>query len=134
MARVRSRHTSPELSLRRALHAAGLRYRLHGRLPGSPDIVLSKARLAIFVHGCFWHSHPACKRARTPSTRQDYWIPKLARNVERDRSSIAALEGLGWRVIVVWECETKGDRLFEHVQEIASASRAMADQKCFPLR
>ncbi|MGX7894425.1 very short patch repair endonuclease [Tsuneonella sp. HG222] len=123
MARVRSKDTSPELALRRALHAAGLRYRLHARLPGSPDIVFGKARLAVFVHGCFWHSHDGCKRARIPSTRQDYWIPKLKRNVERDQASIEALIGLGWRVIVAWECELSGERLARQVAEVIRAAR-----------
>lgn len=105
MQAVRGADTSPELRLRRALHARGLRFRLHRRdLPGSPDIVLPGRRAAIFVHGCFWHRHPGCARASTPATRQDYWLPKFARNVARDRAALDALAALGWRRAVVWEC------------------------------
>ena len=108
MARVKSKDTAPELVVRRALHAAGLRYRLHrADLPGKPDVVLPRHSAAVFVHGCYWHSHPGCPRARVPTTRRDYWVPKLAGNAARDRVSVAALEGLGWRVHVVWECELR---------------------------
>ena len=108
MARVRSKNTIPELMVRRALHAAGLRFRLHRTdLPGRPDIVFPGRRMVVFVHGCFWHSHPGCKRARIPATRQEYWMPKLLRNVERDQAATAALQTAGWRVFIVWECETR---------------------------
>ncbi len=108
MARVKSTDTAPEMTVRRALHAAGLRYRLHLKnLPGRPDVVLSSRRVALFVHGCFWHSHAGCRRARMPSTRQDYWGPKLARNQERDFTNEHALRNAGWNVLVVWECQTK---------------------------
>ncbi len=105
MAAVKGRNTSPELRLRRALHAMGLRYSLHSRrLPGRPDLVLPRFRAAIFVHGCFWHRHAGCPRATTPATRLDYWLPKLVRNVERDAEALAALRAAGWRTAVVWEC------------------------------
>jgi DNA mismatch endonuclease (patch repair protein) len=108
MARVRSQNTSPEIAVRKALHALGLRFRLHSRnLPGSPDIVLARHRTAVFVHGCFWHSHAGCKRARMPATNIDYWRSKLDRNQARDRQAQTALEQLGWRVVVIWECETR---------------------------
>lgn len=108
MARVRSKDTAPELAVRRALHATGLRFRLHrADLPGRPDIVLPRRKTAVFVHGCFWHSHPGCKRACVPATRQEYWVPKLRRNVERDRTATDALRAVGWRVIVIWECEAR---------------------------
>ena len=98
--------TKPEVALRRRLHARGLRYVLGRRdLPGSPDLVLPRWNVAVFVHGCFWHRHPDCPRATTPKTREDYWLPKFARNVERDREVTRALESAGWRVAVVWECE-----------------------------
>jgi DNA mismatch endonuclease (patch repair protein) len=98
MRRVKSTDTAPEMKVRRALHAAGLRYSLHrADLPGKPDV----------VHGCFFHSHPGCCRARIPATRQDHWIPKLRRNAERDRRNEAALTAAGWRVRIVWECELK---------------------------
>jgi DNA mismatch endonuclease (patch repair protein) len=105
MSAVRSANTTPELRLRRALHARGLRFRLHRRnLPGSPDLVLPRFDAAVFVHGCFWHRHPGCPRTTTPVTRTDYWGPKFTRNIERDRAAITALMALGWRVAVIWEC------------------------------
>lgn len=108
MARVRSKDTIPELAVRRALHASGLRFRLHrADLPGHPDMVLPGRKMAVFVHGCFWHSHPGCKRARVPATRQEYWVPKLRRNVERDQTATDTLRAAGWRVIVIWECEAR---------------------------
>lgn len=108
MARVRSKHTKPELRVRRALHAAGLRFRLHRKdLPGKPDIILPSRRIAIFVHGCFWHRHPdtACKLARMPKSRIDFWGPKLASNRERDIQKEQALTAAGWNVFTIWECE-----------------------------
>lgn len=108
MALVRSRDTKPELRVRKALHAAGLRYRLHDRrLPGVPDLVFPGRRIALFVHGCFWHRHPGCSAARLPKSRREFWEPKLAGNVERDERNRAALEALGWTVMVIWECETR---------------------------
>ncbi|QKS29670.1 MAG: DNA mismatch endonuclease Vsr [Candidatus Accumulibacter similis] len=108
MAAVKGRNTTPELIVRRLLHKAGFRFRLYRNdLPGKPDVALSKYRTVIFVHGCFWHQHPGCKKASKPSTRQDYWLPKLARNIERDKRQISDLDALGWSVLVVWECETK---------------------------
>lgn len=106
MARVRQRDTAPEVSLRRALWAAGLRYRLHDkRLPGTPDIVFARARLAVFVHGCFWHCHGCERSQRLPKANADFWRTKLARNVERDAEVQRRLRDLGWRTVVVWECE-----------------------------
>lgn len=107
MAKIRSRDTSPELRVRKAAHAAGLRFRLHRRdLPGTPDLILPRHRLAIFVHGCFWHRHPGCRRASLPATRTEFWEAKFARNVERDRTAMAALSDLGWLTLVIWECDT----------------------------
>ena len=107
MRAVRQKHTRPEMQLRRAVHALGGRFRLHVRtLPGSPDLVFPRRRLAVFVHGCFWHAH-ACRAGRAPATRTDYWLPKRAENRARDARKIAALEALGWRVAVVWECALK---------------------------
>lgn len=108
MALVRSRDTKPEMRVRRALHAAGLRYRLHDRrLPGSPDLVFPSRRVALFVHGCFWHRHAGCSAARLPKSRLEFWEPKLTGNVLRDQRQREALESAGWTVLVVWECETK---------------------------
>ena len=108
MARIRSRDTKPEIAVRRLLHSLGYRFRLHRRdLPGKPDIVLPRHRLVIFVHGCFWHQHPDCRLASRPKTRQNYWGPKLAGNVRRDQTAQDSLRSLGWRVAVVWECDTR---------------------------
>lgn len=107
MARVRGKNTTPELRVRREAHRQGRRFRLHQRsLPGSPDLVFPARRLAIFVHGCFWHRHAGCSRCTTPKTRRDFWAAKFEANVARDARNIASLKDLGWRVAVVWECET----------------------------
>lgn len=108
MSRVSGRNTKPEILLRSLLHRRGFRFRLHDKkLPGRPDIVLPKHRAVVFVNGCFWHSHKKCKRARTPKSRRDYWVKKLEKNVQRDREQQKQLRNLGWRVVVVWECELK---------------------------
>lgn len=108
MASVRGEHTLPELRVRSFLHACGLRYRLHvSGLPGRPDLVLPKYRTAVFVHGCFWHRHDGCRFAAMPSTRVDFWQRKFEANRERDRRVREMLEHSGWRVIVIWECETR---------------------------
>jgi DNA mismatch endonuclease (patch repair protein) len=110
MSRVKGRDTKPEMRLRRALHAAGLRYRLQAKeVPGRPDIVFRPAKLAIFVHGCFWHRHPGCEHARTPKSRIDFWEQKLGGNVERDARQVAELQAAGWTVMTLWECETRDD-------------------------
>lgn len=106
MARIRGKNTRPELVLRSALHRAGYRFRLHRKdLPGTPDIVLPRHRIVIFVHGCFWHRHPGCPRASVPHTRRHFWDKKFKANVARDLQSQKALVDLGWQVLVVWECE-----------------------------
>lgn len=108
MRAVKRANTAPEIIVRQVLHALGLRFRLHRRdLPGSPDVVLPRFRTVIFVHGCFWHRHPDCRYTTTPKTRQEYWLPKFAANIERDHRKEAQLQALGWRVLLVWECETK---------------------------
>lgn len=108
MRAVPRKHSKPELLVRSALHRLGYRFSLHRNdLPGTPDIVLPKHRVVIFVHGCFWHRHPGCRLSSTPRTRAEFWQTKFDRNVERDAAAISALEALGWRVIVVWECETR---------------------------
>ncbi|GAA5071263.1 DNA mismatch endonuclease Vsr [Roseibacterium beibuensis] len=123
MAKVRSQNTKPELAVRRYLHARGLRFRLHRRdLPGKPDMVFPSRRVAVFVHGCFWHQHPGCRRAKLPQTRADFWREKLEANVRRDAAALAALEILGWTALVVWECEIEGDALEELYQRIQGSS------------
>ena len=107
MQAVKSEHTGPEMRVRRLLHAMGYRFRLHRKdLPGKPDIVLPGRRKVIFVHGCFWHAH-GCAKGRPPKSRKDYWLPKLEQNMRRDRVKTEQLEALGWKVLVVWQCETK---------------------------
>lgn len=114
MSRIRGRDTKPEMRVRRALHAAGLRYRLHAKdLPGKPDLVFRGRRIALFVHGCFWHQHPNpnCKISRMPKSKLDFWRPKLEGNRLRDEKTRSTLEAEGWTVVEVWECETKSDHL-----------------------
>lgn len=108
MARIGPRDTKPEMRVRRVAHALGLRYRLHRRdLPGTPDLVFPKWRVAMFVNGCFWHRHPGCPKSYTPKSRVTFWQKKFAENVARDRRVARELERLGWRPVVIWECETE---------------------------
>lgn len=110
MRRVRNKHTQPELLVRRMLHRAGYRFRLHRRdLPGSPDLVLPKWKTAVFVHGCFWHGHAGCRRAKLPSTRTEFWYAKIKRNQERDEIAKDRLAALGYRVVTLWECELRSE-------------------------
>ncbi|KQM96377.1 hypothetical protein ASE77_18785 [Sphingomonas sp. Leaf226] len=109
MQAVKTKDTGPEWVVRRFLHSRGYRYRLHPKnLPGRPDIVLPGRRLAIFVHGCFWHSHD-CPKGRAPKSKLDYWGPKLEANRERDIRKASELEGMGWTVLTIWQCETKDE-------------------------
>jgi DNA mismatch endonuclease (patch repair protein) len=113
MSRIRGVHTRPEMRVRKLLHAAGLRYRLHGKdLPGKPDLVFPRARAVLFVHGCFWHMH-RCKYGKpVPATNVTFWAEKRRSNVDRDKRNRAALRAQGWRVFEVWECHTRSeDRL-----------------------
>ncbi len=108
MSRIKNRDTKPEIRVRSFLHSAGFRFRLHRKdLPGKPDIVLPKYKTVIFIHGCYWHRHPGCKNATTPKTRTDFWEDKFRDNVARDKRNIKDLKDLGWKVIVIWECETE---------------------------
>jgi DNA mismatch endonuclease (patch repair protein) len=123
MARIRSRDTRPEMTVRHFLWASGFRYRLQGKaLPGRPDIVLRRYKTAIFVHGCFWHGHADCKQFKLPMTRPEFWADKIGRNRARDAASEARLRQMGWQVIVVWECELQGQhgraRLVRLITEI----------------
>lgn len=108
MSRIRGKNTKPELAVRRLVHGMGYRYRLHRRdLPGIPDLVFPRFKKVIFIHGCFWHRHPDphCKLARMPKSRIDFWEPKLEANRQRDEVNVQKLFRLGWKVLVVWECE-----------------------------
>ena len=108
MGRIRSKDTKPEMIVRRLVHGMGYRYRLHVKeLPGCPDLVFRPRRKVIFIHGCFWHRHTGCAANRLPTTRREFWRHKLDGNVRRDRQNEETLEEMGWRVMVVWECEMK---------------------------
>ena len=114
MRKVKGRGTGPELTVRRLIWRLGGRYRLNrADLPGKPDIVLAGRRLAIFVHGCFWHGHDCPRGARTPKANRDYWVTKVSRNRARDAAAQAALAAAGWRVETVWECELKDREALE---------------------
>ena len=114
MRRVKGKDTTPELKVRRALTALGARYRLHRKdLSGKPDIVMPGRRLAIFVHGCFWHGHDCARGARVPKQNRDYWLGKVGRNRTRDAANRAALAALGWRVETIWECDLKDEAALE---------------------
>jgi len=139
MALVKGRDTKPEMRVRRFLHKAGLRFRLHNRsLPGKPDLSFPSRRIAVFVHGCFWHRHPdpGCKLTRTPKSRREFWEPKFRENVNRDQRTQRALEELGWKVITFWECETRNN---EKLSKLADAikrvnpynqSKKRLDRRC----
>lgn len=125
MGRIRGRDTKPEMKVRRLVHGMGYRYRLHRKdLPGRPDLVFPRRRKAVLVHGCFWHRHPdpACKLARLPKSRLDFWAPKLEANQTRDRRNLELLAAAGWSVLVVWECQLRdeealADRLCDFLED-----------------
>jgi DNA mismatch endonuclease (patch repair protein) len=127
MSRVRGRDTQPEMRVRRLLHAAGLRYRLHGKgLPGRPDLVFAGLRAVVFVHGCFWHMHKCRWGKPVPATNKDFWAQKRLGNALRDRKNRAALKADGWRVFEIWECETRdAARLERRVGRLIAALRAV---------
>jgi DNA mismatch endonuclease (patch repair protein) len=130
MRRVKGRDTSPEMKVRRLLWAMGARYRLHRKdLPGKPDIVLAGRRLAIFVHGCFWHGHDCARGARVPRQNRDYWEAKVSRNRARDQASRAALEAQGWRVLTLWECTLKDEAALQaELREMLSLPPSVAGE------
>ena len=108
MSAIKSKNTKPEIAVRKLLHSMGYRFRLHRKdLPGSPDIVLPKYKTVIFVHGCFWHRHENCKYASTPKTRSEFWESKFEGNIKRDKINQTNLIKLGWKIIIVWECDLK---------------------------
>lgn len=116
MRAVRGKDTKPELAVRQTLHRLGFRFRLHRKdLPGRPDIVLPRHRLAIFVHGCFWHRHAGCKRASSPKTRSEFWNAKFEANVARDDRVQCALQDAGWKVLIVWECAARDVEALERM-------------------
>ncbi len=134
MSKVGQKNTGPELKLRKSLHRRGFRYRLNVKgLPGSPDLVFPKYKAVIFVHGCFWHAHEGCKFATKPLTREKFWKDKFEANRERDQRNYYALESLGWRVLVVWECSIKKkevnelDRLISRVVKWLETKRSFGE-------
>jgi DNA mismatch endonuclease, patch repair protein len=127
MSGIRGKDTQPELVVRRYLHAAGLRFRLHDRkLPGRPDLVLPRYRAVVFVHGCFWHQHPGCRLAVMPKQNRAFWKEKLGANQERDRRRVADLEAAQWRVFTIWECELTSRRLENLARRIRDGPRLPA--------
>jgi DNA mismatch endonuclease (patch repair protein) len=116
MRAVRRTNTRPEMVVRCLLHSAGYRYRLHRKdLPGTPDIVMPRHRMVIFVHGCFWHRHAGCSKATTPKTRVTFWSTKFQQNQARDRRNNDELRSKGWRVLTIWECQTKAPAQMLHM-------------------
>lgn len=119
MSGIRGRDTKPEMIVRRALFKEGFRFRLHRKdLPGAPDVVLPGRKVAVFVHGCFWHLHVGCPYAKMPSTRPEFWRKKLEGNAERDQRAQASLMESGWRVLVVWECAIRDRKVLAQLPEI----------------
>ncbi|SBW05043.1 XorII very short patch repair endonuclease [uncultured Alphaproteobacteria bacterium] len=132
MSRIRSKGMKPEMQIRKLVHSMGYRYRLHRPdLPGKPDLVFPGRNAVIFVHGCFWHQHPDpdCRDARMPKSNLEYWEPKLRRNRTRDRDECDQLRAMGWRVFVVWECETRQlDVLKERIRLFLGGNQRGSDQ------
>ena len=127
MRAVKGRDTGPEMTVRRLTHGMGYRYRLHLKsLPGKPDLAFPARRKVIFVHGCFWHQHHCSRGARTPKSSRNYWVPKLRRNKQRDAEHQIQLHKAGWRVLVIWECETKElDGLRAKIKRFLTGGAAM---------
>jgi len=135
MSRIKSVDTQPELILRKRLFKYGFRYRLNGdvskeyyssgKLPGKPDIVLSKYKTAIFIHGCFWHHHLGCKRGTWPKTNKEYWISKIEKNIARDKKNIRSLKKLGWNVEVIWECEIQNKKLENKLNKVIKKMKVL---------
>ena len=135
MAAIRGSHTKPELVVRKALHAAGLRYRLHVKnIPGKPDMVFKRWNAVVFVNGCFWHHHD-CHLFRWPATREEFWKQKITRNVENDKKVLATLRRQGWRIATVWECSLKGRTRLNHTEAMNQlADWIKSDEESITLR
>jgi DNA mismatch endonuclease, patch repair protein len=132
MGRIRGRDTAPERAVRSALHRLGFRFRLRGAgLPGRPDVVLGSFRTVVFVHGCFWHRHSGCCYAYTPKSNISFWTAKFSRNVARDQKVHRTLLELGWRIVVVWECQTADvDGLIALLGSHPALSKKLRVKKC----
>ena len=125
MSRIRSKNTKPELVVRKLLHSAGFRFRLHARdLPGKPDIVLKKYETVVFVHGCFWHGHEGCKYFVVPGTRTEWWLRKINRNKELDLINSRKLKDMGWTVVNIYECQLKKDKIEKTIAKLEKKLRA----------
>lgn len=119
MAQIKSKNTKPEMLVRKFLFSKGFRYRLHDKkLPGKPDIILSKYKTVIFVHGCFWHGHEGCKYFVIPKTRTEWWLAKINRNIANDLKTQQALQNAGWKIINIWECELKSTKIEASLQNL----------------
>lgn len=119
MSKIKGKNTRPELLVRKILTQNGIRYRLHvKKLPGSPDIVIRKLKIVIFVHGCFWHGHENCKYFKIPSTKQDWWKSKIERTKEIDRKNVEELISTGWHVIEIWECDLKSQKISDTINRL----------------
>ncbi|MCL4709604.1 MAG: DNA mismatch endonuclease Vsr [Pseudorhodoplanes sp.] len=123
MSRVRSKNTKPELRVRSYLHGRGLRYRIHAKIPGRPDLVFPSRRIVLFVHGCFWHGHKGCRRATIPATRREFWKNKIETTSKRDVRIQSELEALGWTVMVIWECSITPANLDRLASKILQSPR-----------
>ena len=129
MSRIRAKNTKPELLVRSMLHRRGYRFRIHMKgLPGRPDIVLPKYHTVIFVHGCFWHGHEGCRDFALPKTRTEWWLQKINGNKEKDSENISRLDKLGWRVIVIWECELTPSERENTIKSITDALNRRNEQ------
>jgi DNA mismatch endonuclease (patch repair protein) len=130
MSRVQGENTSPEIAIRKLLHSLGYRFRLHRRdLPGKPDIVLPKYHSVIFIHGCFWHGHKNCQRSARPTTNVAFWYKKLDTNMLRDRQVRASLQGLGWKVLVIWECQVRSRSLADRLKRFLAPIPVQGDSR-----
>jgi len=126
MSKIRNKDTKPEIIVRKYLHSLGFRYRLHDKsLPGKPDIVLKKYNIVIFIHGCFWHGHENCRYFSLPSSNEEYWIPKIENNKAKDIKQLRECSDLGWRTIVVWECQLKKDKRHNTLSALANQIRTL---------
>ena len=122
MSRIRAKDTKPEMLVRRFLHTNGFRYRLHVKdLSGRPDIVLPKYGTVIFIHGCFWHGHQHCRYYVIPKTRTEWWLEKINRNIENDKKACKELKKAGWRVITIWECQLKKDKVEQTLKKLLAS-------------
>jgi DNA mismatch endonuclease (patch repair protein) len=131
MSRIGPRDTAPELAVRRMAHGMGFRFRVHQKqLPGCPDVVFSRLRLAVFVNGCFWHRHRGCANATMPKTRPEFWKKKFELNVRRDRRSCRELRKLGWRTLVIWECQTEKPERLQKLLTIALSKTVVQESAC----